>query len=571
MKWFNNLKISQKLISSFILVALFVGVSGLIGVNGMKTINGNLTSIYNNDLKKIDYINKLKASSIAGERDMLLLTNPNFRMGLDSFKKTIETTKVNEDELIKNYKALLINEADKNEFAAFEKLEADSRVTSDKIMKVVDTGDYQNVGGLMSEYGQNIITKKIELLDKILGDVTDSATADYNSSQKVYNSAIVKSTMISVLSLIVSIALGLTISSLISKKINKVLVVAKALGENDLSKTAQIDDNSDLGILAKALNKSIENLRALIGQIYEGSAEINEISDEISTTTEEIAAKMDVVNESVKQVSLGAEQLSATTEELNATTEDVANNISDVAEKATRGNKSSKSIELKAEQIRKKAESSADVSAKLYIEKQGSIVKAIEEGKIVSQVKVMADEIGNIASQTNLLALNAAIEAARAGEQGKGFAVVADEVRALAEQSSETVEKIHAVTQKVQEAFDNMSNSAYDILSYIDDKVKSDYAMFVETGKQYGGDAVGFTHLSSNIVSSMNMVNQTVSEIKNAIQTISATAEESAASSEEILASVNESTEAIQKIAKTSRDQVALAEKLNNMIKNFKL
>ena len=499
------------------------------------------------------------------------MTNADFRPGIGGFKKTIEASKVSGDELIKNYKDLLTKEEDKKEFADFEKLEADSRATGDKIIKVAEAGDYKNVGGLMADYGSNLVTKKIELLDKILGEVNDSATVDYDSSQKVYHSAIIKSTMISILSLIVSIALGITIASLISRKINKVLVVAKALGENDLSQTAQLDDNSELGILAKALNKSIENLRALIGQIYEGSAEINEISEEISVTTEEIALKMDVVNESVKQVSLGAEQLSATTEELNATTEDVANNISDVAVKASKGHESSKNIELKAEQVRKNAESSSDISAQLYIEKQGSIVKAIEEGKVVSQVKVMADEIGNIASQTNLLALNAAIEAARAGEQGKGFAVVADEVRTLAEQSSETVEKIHAVTQKVQEAFENISRSAYDVLNYIDDKVKADYTMFVETGKQYGGDAVGFSNLSSDIVNSMDMVNQTVSEIKKAIETVSATAEESAASSEEILASVNESTEAIQKIAKTSRDQVALAEKLNNTIKIFKL
>lgn len=95
--------------------------------------------------------------------------------------------------------------------------------------------------------------------------------------------------------------------------------------------------------------------------------------------------------------------------------------------------------------------------------------------------------------------------------------------------------------------------------------------MFVDTGKQYGEDAIEFRNLSSDIVGSMNVVNETIIEIQKAIETVSATAEESAASSEEILASVDESTMAIQEVTKTSQNQAQLAERLNGMIQKFKL
>lgn len=100
-----------------------------------------------------------------------------------------------------------------------------------------------------------------------------------------------------------------------------------------------------------------------------------------------------------------------------------------------------KEIQKRAVEVKDKGVSSARIAKELYKEKQGSIVKAIEDGKVVEDIRVMAESISNIASQTNLLALNAAIEAARAGEQGRGFAVVAEEVRKLAEQLNSMVQK----------------------------------------------------------------------------------------------------------------------------------
>ncbi|MBU3215625.1 methyl-accepting chemotaxis protein [Clostridium estertheticum] len=152
-----------------------------------------------------------------------------------------------------------------------------------------------------------------------------------------------------------------------------------------------------------------------------------------------------------------------------------------------------------------------------------------------------------------------------------GFAVVADEVRKLAEASEATVKKIQEVTEKVENAFKNLTSNAQDILSFIDTKVKPDYDLFVDTSKQYGSDAVKTNMISADIGASMNIVNETISEIRNAIENISATAEESVASSEEISATVNESVMAVQKISKSSQNQAILADKLNNIVQKFRL
>jgi methyl-accepting chemotaxis protein len=570
MKKINDLKMVQKLVPAFILVAIFIGVVGFIGINNMKSINENLKYTYNNELVEASYINQLKASSIKGERDVLLIINPDFSDGLSSFKKNMTETRVNNDKLVEDYKKTIVSDEILKKFQEYEKLAAQARVSADEIVKQVDNKNYGGAASIAAKYG-SMEDNKIKLLDELLKINDDEAKVRFDNSQLSYNTAVTNISVLTALGLLVAIALGITISAKIANQLKKVLVVAEALGENDLSKTADINDNSEIGTLAKALNKSISNLKILIEEIAEGAADISATSEELSASTEEISAKMEIVNDSVQKVSLGAEQLSATTEEVNVTTEDISANVAEVARKADEGNKSAKVIEAKARELRKTAESNSSISNKMYLNKQESIMKAIEAGKVVKQVRIMADEIGNIASQTNLLALNAAIEAARAGEQGRGFAVVADEVRKLAEQSSDTVLRIQDVTEKVQQAFENISASTHDILNYMDNEVKRDYGLFVDTGKQYGEDALNFSYLSSNIVDSMNTVNKTVSEIKKAIEGVSATALESATSSEEILTNVNESTEAILDIAKASQNQAVLSEKLNEMVRKFKL
>ena len=129
-----------------------------------------------------------------------------------------------------------------------------------------------------------------------------------------------------------------------------------------------------------------------------------------------------------------------------------------------------------------------------------NVDKAIEAGKIVEDVKVMAETIKGIATQTNLLALNAAIEASRAGEQGKGFAVVADEVRKLAEQSTTSISNIENIVMEIEKVFSNLAGNAKDTLSFIDNKVKLDYQLLLETSIQYGKDGEFYMAFLKNLL-----------------------------------------------------------------------
>ena len=570
MRWFNNLKIKYKLQISFFIISIFIAVVGVIGILSVSKINSNSNALYEKDFQVLKNLQDFNSNTLHSRLEILNLLNSKDFSKVSQTISNIDGYRDKNNEILKIYEQSDMNEDENKIYKQIKSDLTDYRNSSDKIISLASDGKYDEAMSFSKE-SANIREKLTNNIDKLVKITEQKASDKSLSNNKVNNKSFYIMITTIILGFITAVLLGVIIATIISNNLKKVLLYAQHLEEGDLTQEIEISSKDEIGSMARALNKANENIRRLISVIIDGSNDISSSGQELSATTHEVSSKMNDINESIEQISKGAQDLSAITEEVSASAEEIGATTNELANRANDAAVSVGEIKNRSLEIKKKASENIEQGNIIYEEKKANIIKAIEDGKVVNEVKLMANAIGDIASQTNLLALNAAIEAARAGENGKGFAVVADEVRKLAEQSSEAVSSIQGMVLQVQAAFENLSQSGEDILNYIAQNVKPSYELLMNTGIQYEKDAEFVNEMTEEFASSSNQINEVIEQINQAMQTVSATAEESGAGSEEVLNSINEITLAVSDIAKSSQSQAELSQKLNDIVLKFKI
>ncbi|NRT79525.1 methyl-accepting chemotaxis protein [Clostridium beijerinckii] len=570
MRWFNNLKIKYKLQLSFFIISIFIAVVGVIGILSVSKINSNSNALYEKDFQVLKNLQDFNSNTLHSRLEILNLLNSKDFSKVSQTISNIDGYRDKNNEILKIYEQSDMNEDENKIYKEIKSDLTDYRNSSDKIISLASDGKYDEAMSFSKE-SANIREKLTNNIDKLVKITEQKASDKSLSNNKVNNKSFYIMITTIILGFITAVLLGVIIATIISNNLKKVLLYAQHLEEGDLTQEIEISSKDEIGSMARALNKANENIRRLISVIIDGSNDISSSGQELSATTHEVSSKMNDINESIEQISKGAQDLSAITEEVSASAEEIGATTNELANRANDAAVSVGEIKNRSLEIKRKASENIEQGNIIYEEKRANIIKAIEDGKVVNEVKLMANAIGDIASQTNLLALNAAIEAARAGENGKGFAVVADEVRKLAEQSSEAVSSIQGMVLQVQAAFENLSQSGEDILNYIAQNVKPSYELLMNTGIQYEKDAEFVNEMTEEFASSSNQINEVIEQINQAMQTVSATAEESGAGSEEVLNSISEITLAVSDIAKSSQSQAELSQRLNEVVLKFKI
>ena len=383
----------------------------------------------------------------------------------------------------------------------------------------------------MTTQGADIVTISDKLYDIQL-ERRDAESAQARSLQLI-------STL---LALLVGIIAALVITRQITRPIQETLAVVERIASGDLSHNIQVTRRDELGVLQQGIQRMGTTLRELISGIRDGVTQIANAAEELSAVTEQTSAGVNSQKIETDQVATAMHEMTATVQEVARNAEQASRAAADADGQARAGDKVV--AEAIAQIERLAAEVARSTDAMTHLQQESNKI-----GSVMDVIKAVAE-------QTNLLALNAAIEAARAGEAGRGFAVVADEVRGLAQRTQKSTEEIEGLVAGLQNGTQQVAAVMNNSRSLTDSSVE----------------------LTRKAGVSLENITRTVSNIQSMNQQIAAAAEEQSAVAEEISRSIinvrdvsEQTATASDETAKSSVELARLGSQLQQMVSHFRV
>ncbi|MDB2120709.1 MAG: methyl-accepting chemotaxis protein [Clostridium sp.] len=567
----RNTNISKKLIAVFSVIILLMFSLTIFNTYNMKVSNDELLTLYNEDTQGILYIGKV--SEIALENYLItnFLCNDENSGDKEKIINTIEENRVKCNDYIEKYKETISGDDEDtlytniflNSFGEYNKV-------VDDIVALSMRGDKEGAKALIPELNRQKEAYTWDL-NKIVDMNETWAVQSVEESKVRYKRSVFISNTYLILAIIFSIVCSFLIIKEIRGYLKKIGLLSNRMAEYNLSEEINIERKNEFGTIANSLNKAQDNIKELLKVLIESTEDMSAGSEELYATVEEMTSQLEEISASANNINSTVQETSATAEELYASISEVSSRTIVLEEKANEGRGNAEKISKKAHDTKVSTKALLDNNEKVFLSVKEEIIEAMNKAKVVDEIMVMANTINEIAEQTNLLALNAAIEAARAGEQGKGFAVVADEVRTLAEQSSEAVKDVQTTIKDVREAFNKIAGSSNKLLTFISEDVSKEGYKLLELGNDYEEDGIFMNKMSSDIASMSTEINETTKDINSAVEEVAGMAQNSAENVSSIKDYISEATEAMEQVAVTAQTQAESAQKLTELVAKFNI
>ncbi|ROR28484.1 methyl-accepting chemotaxis protein [Mobilisporobacter senegalensis] len=561
-----RLKIKTKIIIIFAILISLLCITSIIGVTGMNSIKNMYSEVMNKNIPVetlVKEVRSLNLEQVAAVRGYIIYKDETYSTLFNDINGKIDITFTEIEKRMASKESLDYLNKVKEEHESYQNgcNEIFSLVKQDKMEEAIARGEEMRIHvTTIKEITDNWSKWVSDLNINIIHNVDDSIRMKFISLFAIV-----------FISILISLIAGLYIIRNIAKPIISLTKAAAIISEGDLSneipKAKTKDEISDLsdsfGIMA-------QNLRQLIISINDVSQELVASSEELSASSEEVTKASEQVAISINDLAKGASDQSVSTEKSNSKILHIINAFSKIANDMVTSDKlteqARETVRIGEEAVKFQEEK---VNENLHISLQvsSSITELSKQSKEIEQI---LDVIHDIAEQTNLLALNAAIEAARAGDAGKGFSVVAEEIRKLAEQSRNSVQQISSIIDEVQtsvnESVNHISSSEKSALEQTD-ALKETIKVFHDISTTVNDIAHNIRQVSDQ----SNVLNKDAIQAGDAIAEIASISQEIAASSEELASTSEEQASTNEQVAASAENLTKLAEQLQNNIIKFKI
>ena len=400
-------------------------------------------------------------------------------------------------------------------------------------------------------------------------------TADYKTFMKPATKLRNKLIIISVALIVVFGALGTIVVSAMLQGLERLVPSIVSTAQLDLRRNERNDSlarrKDEIGVIAREIQVMQENLSDIIGSISNATGSIDSNVDELLNLSSGVNGKCEENFHTTETLAASMEETSASTTVISENINEMQKQSKNIEESTIKGADMSKEIKDRATKLRDATDDATTNTRNIYqsVKKKADI--AIEAADAVNKINELTNTVMEISSQTSLLALNASIEAARAGDAGRGFSVVASEISHLAEQTSGTVNDINKIVSEVNVAVSNMTDCLRESINFLETNVIEDYDNFSKVSIQYQEDADNFKETMDTIKSGIITLNENISIVQESISEISNTMNDAATGITDISGKTSEMVEEANETSNKSGDCKEYVDSLNDIVNKFTL
>ncbi|WP_454193283.1 methyl-accepting chemotaxis protein [Paenibacillus sp. Marseille-Q7038] len=531
-----KMTIGRKLIGSFIIVSLLLGMIGSIATVYLTKVDSTYTDLI--DRRAVILSNMLKIQvGIAKEnsliRGYIVTKDAEF---LDKLAVEYETaTKLIAETQVLSH----IPEFDER----LQELQEGNSEFKQKYEQLIQMIEENAPSEQITEYFMSEVfplgTNLDPVSEQLAIDQMQSMNEASRESSAIVKNAIITVMVISIFAFILAVLIGYLCSRSISKPVVAITSAAEQIALGNLAiEDVKVKSKDEIRTLADSFHQMRDNLQDLVRQISISSEHVASSSEELTASSEQSSQASETITITIQEVSNSAQMQSRSVDESLQAIHEMSSGVQQIAsnaqmtssltmETASRAIEGNQSIKLTVSQME---------SIELTMNNLVSAVTDMEEQS--EKIEMIVEVISEIAAQTNLLALNAAIEAARAGEHGRGFAVVADEVRKLAEQSSQSAGQITELVTTIKERTHHVVETT-------------------EAGVKEVSDGIGVVHKTGDL---FEVIKRNIEEVSNQVQEISAASQQISVSTEQVVHSIGLISDGSKTVAAESQNLAASTE-----------